>query len=64
MYQVDGPGQLSILFPPFYLKTQADSSFRDVEVLLLYNSDVGQSPKEQLYVLKLKAFFFIQIIHM
>jgi hypothetical protein len=32
----------SVLFPPFYLKTEAESSFRNVIALLFYNLDDGQ----------------------
>jgi hypothetical protein len=33
--------------PRFYLKTEAEFSFRNVVVLLFYNLDYGQSPNEQ-----------------
>jgi hypothetical protein len=43
--------RLSVLFPLFYLKTEAESSFRNVVFLYFYNLDDGQSPKEQFYIL-------------
>jgi hypothetical protein len=39
------------LSPIIYLKTEAESSFRNVVVLLFYNLDDGKSPKEEIYIL-------------
>jgi hypothetical protein len=45
--QLGGPAyRVSVLFP-FYLKTEAEYSFRNVVILLFYNLDDGQSPREQ-----------------
>jgi hypothetical protein len=46
--QPGGPADsLSVLFPVFHLKTEAESRFRNVVVLLFYNLYDGQSPGEQ-----------------
>jgi hypothetical protein len=51
--QVQGGQQTDFLSypPPFYQKTEAESSFRNFVVLQFYNLDDGQSPKAQFYIL-------------
>jgi hypothetical protein len=49
----EGPAdRLSVLFPCFYLKTEAESSFQNAVVLKFSNLDDGQSPKEEIYILQ------------
>jgi hypothetical protein len=46
---------VSVLFPLFYLKTEAESRFQNVVILLFYNLDDGQSPRKQFYRLYLEV---------
>jgi hypothetical protein len=41
--------RFSVLFPLFYLMMKAESIFRNVVILLSYNLNDGQRPKEQFY---------------
>jgi hypothetical protein len=43
--------QKAYLLGPLNLKTEVESSFQNVVVLLFYNLDGVQSPKEQCYIL-------------
>jgi hypothetical protein len=47
----EGPtNRVSVLFFLFCLKTEAESSFRNVVILQFYNLEGGQSLKEQFYI--------------
>lgn len=41
--------RLRALFPPFYLKTEIEYSFRNVGVVVFCNVEDDESPNEQFY---------------